>query len=136
MHIDENRRQKTIDMPERVVLRDALIEPKLIEKARLIAAPRRIIAASNGVSSKPRVMSRPVLALSCWIIALVVTVVPLKNSLHSSSMKNDAAVHVHNLPGNEVAVTGCQEQHRADQICRRLPPSKATRAVNAIGIFC
>jgi hypothetical protein len=37
MHVRERRRHKTIDTPEQVILRDALIEPELIEKTCLIA---------------------------------------------------------------------------------------------------
>jgi hypothetical protein len=39
VHIGERCRHKAIDTPEQVLLRDAFIEPKLIEQARLIAAP-------------------------------------------------------------------------------------------------
>src|SRR5829696_8306080 len=38
VHIGQRRGNKNIDAPEQVVLRDALIEPKLIEEACLIAA--------------------------------------------------------------------------------------------------
>jgi hypothetical protein len=39
VHIGERRHHKTIDTPQQVVLRDAIIEMELIEKACLIAAP-------------------------------------------------------------------------------------------------
>ena len=39
MHIGQRRHHKTIDTPEQVLLRDAIIETELIEKACLIAAP-------------------------------------------------------------------------------------------------
>jgi hypothetical protein len=38
VHIGERRRHEYIDAPEQVVLWDTVIEPKLIEQARLIAA--------------------------------------------------------------------------------------------------
>jgi hypothetical protein len=37
MHIGERRRHEYIDAPKQVVLRDTVVEPKLIEQARLIA---------------------------------------------------------------------------------------------------
>src|SRR5207249_1265317 len=39
MHIGKRRRHEHIDAPEQVVLRDTVVQPKLIEQARLIAAP-------------------------------------------------------------------------------------------------
>jgi hypothetical protein len=38
VHIGERCRHEYIDAPEQVVLRDTVVEPKLIEQARLIAA--------------------------------------------------------------------------------------------------
>jgi hypothetical protein len=36
VHTIQNRRQESIDASEQMLLRDTIIEPKLIEKARLI----------------------------------------------------------------------------------------------------
>jgi hypothetical protein len=38
VHICKRRRHEYIDASEQVVLRDTIVEPKLIEQARLIAA--------------------------------------------------------------------------------------------------
>jgi hypothetical protein len=39
VHIGESRRYKPVNAPEKMVLRDPIIEPELIGKTRLIAAP-------------------------------------------------------------------------------------------------
>jgi hypothetical protein len=38
MNVGQRRRHEWIDASEQMVLRDTVVEPKLIEKARLIAA--------------------------------------------------------------------------------------------------
>ena len=43
MHAGQHRRYKTIDAPQQVVIRDALIEPELIEETPLITPPRPIV---------------------------------------------------------------------------------------------